>query len=117
MSDLVERLRAACVGRPAKIAWPHRILHEAADEIEKCWGNINTKADWIEATINDMSSTDASLSALQEQNKAIRAALENVMGHLDTPIARRRLGISDPHPEWLTSARAALEANKQEGGE
>lgn len=39
MSDspvtLVERLRAACVGHPhAKIAWPHRILHEAAAEIE-----------------------------------------------------------------------------------
>ena len=35
MSDLVERLRAACNGHPhAKIAWPHRILHEAADRIE-----------------------------------------------------------------------------------
>jgi len=35
VSDLVERLRAACNGHPhAKIAWPHRILHEAADRIE-----------------------------------------------------------------------------------
>ena len=32
MSDLVERLRGACNGHPhAKIAWPHRILHEAAE--------------------------------------------------------------------------------------
>lgn len=39
MSDalaLVERIRAACNGHPhAKIAWPHRILHEAADELER----------------------------------------------------------------------------------
>ena len=32
--DLVVRLLAACDGHPhAKIAWPHRILHEAAEEI------------------------------------------------------------------------------------
>jgi hypothetical protein len=29
---LAERLRASCVGHPhAKIPWPHRLLHEAAD--------------------------------------------------------------------------------------
>lgn len=34
MSDLVARLKAACVGHPdAKIPWPHRLLHEAADEL------------------------------------------------------------------------------------
>lgn len=33
---LVARLREACDGHPhAKIEWPHRILHEAADEIER----------------------------------------------------------------------------------
>ena len=33
---LTERLRAACNGHPhAKIPWPHRILHEAADAIEQ----------------------------------------------------------------------------------
>jgi len=32
---LVLRLREACSGHPAaKIPWPHRILHEAADRIE-----------------------------------------------------------------------------------
>lgn len=31
---LVERLRAACTGHPfAKIEWPHRLLHEAADTL------------------------------------------------------------------------------------
>lgn len=32
--DVVERLNAACVGHPhARIAWPHRLLHEATTEI------------------------------------------------------------------------------------
>ena len=36
MSDLPERLREACKGHPvAKINWPHRLLHDAADEIER----------------------------------------------------------------------------------
>lgn len=34
-ATLAQRLRACCHGRPANIAWPHRILHEAADEIER----------------------------------------------------------------------------------
>lgn len=34
--DIVKRLRLACDGHPyAGIAWPHRLLHEAADEIER----------------------------------------------------------------------------------
>jgi hypothetical protein len=34
--DIVERLKAACVGHPhAKIAWPHRLLHDAIAEIER----------------------------------------------------------------------------------
>ena len=40
--------------------------------------------------------------------QALVDALANVMGYVDTPISRRRLGVTDPHPEWLTSARAAL---------
>lgn len=33
--DLVSRLREQCNGHPhAKIAWPHRILHEAATALE-----------------------------------------------------------------------------------
>ena len=33
--DVVERLREACVGKPAKVAWPHRLLHDAIAEIER----------------------------------------------------------------------------------
>lgn len=43
----------------------------------------------------------------------LRAMLQNVMGHIDTPIARRRLGIGVDQPEWLTEARAALAAAPQ----
>jgi hypothetical protein len=36
MSDLIERLSAACDGHPnAKIPWPHRLLHEAIAEIAR----------------------------------------------------------------------------------
>ena len=37
MSDeLIDELRAACNGHPhAKIGWPHRLLHDAADRIEE----------------------------------------------------------------------------------
>jgi hypothetical protein len=42
MSDLIERLRGACKGHPAAlIPWPHRILHEAADEIERLTAELD----------------------------------------------------------------------------
>lgn len=34
--DIAAKLRTACVGHPhAKILWPHRLLHEAADRLEQ----------------------------------------------------------------------------------
>lgn len=36
MTDIVEKLMEASVGHPvARIPWPHRVLHEAADEIKR----------------------------------------------------------------------------------
>ena len=36
LDGLVGRLREACNGHPfATVPWPHRLLHEAADEIER----------------------------------------------------------------------------------
>jgi hypothetical protein len=33
--DVIDRLKAACVGHPhAKIPWPHRLLHDAIAEIK-----------------------------------------------------------------------------------
>ena len=34
MKTIQERLRDACNGKPAKIQWPHRLLHEAADALD-----------------------------------------------------------------------------------
>ena len=36
MKDIIERLRVYCHGHPhAKIPWPHRVLHDAAEEINQ----------------------------------------------------------------------------------
>lgn len=36
ISEIVRELREACSGHPhAKIAWPHRLLHRAADALER----------------------------------------------------------------------------------
>jgi len=36
MTDIVQRLNDHCVGHPySKIEWPHRLLHDARDEIER----------------------------------------------------------------------------------
>ena len=34
VSDIRQRLLDVCVGKPAKIPWPHRLLHDAADHIK-----------------------------------------------------------------------------------
>jgi len=54
-SEILVRLKAACTGTPAKIKWPHRLLHDAIAEIEECHRNIGVKADWINATLDDLS--------------------------------------------------------------
>jgi len=36
MAEAAKQLRDACVGPHAKIAWPHRILHETADLLDRC---------------------------------------------------------------------------------
>lgn len=74
--SILDRLKEACNGTPAKIPWPHRLLHDAIKEIEDCHKNINTKADFIEATINDMAHIDSRMSDLQADNDRLMDALE-----------------------------------------
>jgi hypothetical protein len=55
--------------------------------------------------------------AREEQRARIaelEEALKCVMGNVDTPIPRRRLGIKEPFPEWLIIARDALEGTTNE---
>ena len=57
MSDIKDRLLAACNGHPtAAIPWPHRLLHDAIDQIEAQQARIEalTKAvDSFTALINE----------------------------------------------------------------
>lgn len=93
MSDLIARLLAACNGREhVKIAWPHRILHEAADTIRQ-------QAALIEAGA--------------ERERVMREALEYILeGHgLNPPDFK-----DDPDDQitfWVVeAARAALTSPK-----
>ena len=45
---------------------------------------------------------------LQYQNRELVEALQNTLGHINTPISRRKLGIKDQWPEWLTQAVEVL---------
>lgn len=51
---------------------------------------------------------------LKLRNASLFEALENVMGYLDTPIARRKLGI-DPDAEWLQEARRVIKGETMLG--
>ena len=50
--DILDRLRAACIGHPAAtIPWPHRLLHDAIAEIDRLrqerdhWYGLVARAD------------------------------------------------------------------------
>lgn len=102
MSDIVTQLRNACTGKVTTTVWPHRLLHDAADEIEKCWENINIKADWIDATINDMAKMDQHVTTVEAENKRLKYALDVAMKKLapDMP------GDSRAVPDWFVACAA-----------
>jgi len=60
----------------------------------------------------DLPATLAQAMMVPEVRELVEA-LENAMGHLDTPIGRRKLGI-DANVKWLTDARAALHRIKEQ---
>lgn len=63
MADIVERLMFACNGHPAaKIEWPHRVLHDAADEISA----LRTRAE-----------------AAEKRCAELEAALEEMRPHIE----------------------------------
>jgi hypothetical protein len=62
MTDIVERLRGNAIGNPARIPWPHRLLHDAADYIEAQRGALKARND--------------SIVKQAEQIDKLRAALE-----------------------------------------
>lgn len=86
MSDLVDRLKAACVGHPtAEIPWPHRLLHEAADSIEalgaerdqyrEWWANLSAAMREQEARISTLTAEISERgAAARERNRELAAA-------------------------------------------
>jgi len=83
--SLTLRLRLACVGHPtAKIPWPHRILHEAADEIADLTAKL-AESDKLSAEY--VARTDAGLDALSAKNDELRAKLAEA----DSKISAARL--------------------------
>lgn len=86
INDLSARIRNACVGHPyAKIEWPHRILHEAADEVDIRGGEIaklrealNRQGDNMAFVINNVSLPDQWRDKFMRELDEDRAALEGV---------------------------------------
>lgn len=77
--ELIERVRAACNGHPhAKIAWPHRILHEAADALSSQAAEIEK----LRAVLTDTRAiftvkygTDAKLLTIEYERHALWALI------------------------------------------
>ena len=68
--DLVVRLREACDGHPhAKIAWPHRILHEAAEEIERLRSTLSERGKQVDHATFEL--IDAVIALLEKHAEAI----------------------------------------------
>ena len=98
--ELVKRLRA-------NASWGDDRFSEAADRIEA----LTAERD---ANGKDYCALMERYDALVVNNARLREALTNVMGYVDTPISRRRLGIDPNACEWLLPARAALKGESHE---
>jgi hypothetical protein len=66
---------------------------------------------------NGLPVTSADVRRLMAEKKALREALENCLGHFDTPVARRQTGINSDIPVWLVEARAALRSEQGKSDE
>jgi hypothetical protein len=75
MVTLAARLRDACVGHTvASIPWPHRLLHDAADEIERLDSALEQAQSCILGdTPEDMTPEDARQDTLAKLRAALNA--------------------------------------------
>ena len=101
--DLVRRLR----NKTRDSILKENDRREAADAIEQ----LTAERD---ANGKDYCALMERYDALVVNNARLREALTNVMGYVDTPISRRRLGIDPNACEWLLPARAALKGESHE---
>ena len=74
MSDLKQRLLDACLGHPhAKIPWPHRLLHEAAAEIDR----LRAALEAIDNALVDAMQADCESGVAWLNDKAAAAYLKD----------------------------------------
>lgn len=77
MIDILARLLEACNGYPhAKIAWPHRLLHDAHDEIERLKADLLASQEREAAA--DLRYKDLSVEAADEFNSHHEAMLQEI---------------------------------------
>ena len=53
---------------------------------EKDWANINTKADFIEATINQLATADDELTTLRAENKRLRELVSELASDVESDV-------------------------------
>ena len=75
--DIVKRLHDACVGHPAaQIPWPHRLLHDAADEIDRLRGLLAEPSEaMVNAALRDWFSYSGGYVYSDSTRSNMRAAL------------------------------------------
>lgn len=94
---LATELRDACTGHPvASIRWPHRLLHRAADEIERLQALENGPAG-----LADANSKSPAPSSQSERIAVLEAALRGMVQHAHET---RGKAVEDAY----AAARAAL---------
>lgn len=118
MTDIVEELRDASSGHPdAVIPWPHRVLHEAADEIERLRQTVSELRGVIAASRRREEISSARITELHgflNTANEQAGALENENGELRGIIQQAAddvVAASYPRTmylEWLEAARKVL---------
>lgn len=132
MSDsekVVAELREACVGHPvAKIAWPHRLLHRAADRLDKLSAEVAAKdaeivsacaqariwADHFKDAQARARAAEAECAALREAAVGAAAALSAAISLLErTPKATKSAPSDRMFGQMLSDYRGALKATRR----
>lgn len=119
--DLVERLNAHCVGHPySKIEWPHRLLHDSRDEIERLRSQLASaretlapSARFVLWALMEGSWQGGDIDGGAAQDKAIELGL--IVKTTYDP-AKHGEADCDPGDAWYVASetlRAALKDNPQ----
>lgn len=82
---VVRRLREACTGHPnAVIPWPHRLLHDAADAIERLAKDAE-RIDWLADPSNVIGNIQLPTHCVTANLHSLRGAIDMAMQTDTTP--------------------------------